>query len=190
MRQAGRYLPEYRELQGEGRRPSWTSATRPAMAAEATLQPIRRFGLDAAILFSRHPRRPRCARTAGELRRGRGAAASADHGSRRDSTTLREEIDLERLAPVFEAIGRVKEALPAETTLPRLLRGSLDRGELHDRRQGHAGARTLPPRGLSRPCLHAGADRPARHGVHRLSRQAVRRPASTPCRSSRALPAR
>ena len=52
MRQAGRYLPEYRETAGQGSRPFSISATIPRFAVEATLQPIRRFGFDAAILFS------------------------------------------------------------------------------------------------------------------------------------------
>ena len=50
MRQAGRYLPEYRELR-KGRTMLEAVST-PEIAIEATLQPIRRFGFDAAILFS------------------------------------------------------------------------------------------------------------------------------------------
>jgi uroporphyrinogen decarboxylase len=51
MRQAGRYLPEYRAIR-EKAGSFWGMALNPQIAAEATIQPVRRFGFDAAILFS------------------------------------------------------------------------------------------------------------------------------------------
>jgi uroporphyrinogen decarboxylase len=50
MRQAGRYLPEYRELRT--RQSFQEAVSTPAVAAEITLQPIRRFGMDGAVIFA------------------------------------------------------------------------------------------------------------------------------------------
>src|ERR1700679_2522832 len=50
MRQAGRSLPEYRALRGEGT--ILDALHHPDLAAEITLQPVRRYGVDAAVLFS------------------------------------------------------------------------------------------------------------------------------------------
>ena len=50
MRQAGRHLPEYRRLRGDGS--IMEAVRRPELAAELTLQPVRRYGVDAAVVFS------------------------------------------------------------------------------------------------------------------------------------------
>src|SRR3954454_12177212 len=50
MRQAGRSLPEYRALRGPGS--ILEAIKQPDVAAEITLQPVRRYGVDAAVLFS------------------------------------------------------------------------------------------------------------------------------------------
>ena len=52
MRQAGRSLPEYRALRGRAGIPMLEACLDPGLAAEATLQPVRRHGVDAAVLFS------------------------------------------------------------------------------------------------------------------------------------------
>jgi uroporphyrinogen decarboxylase len=113
MRQAGRYLPEYREIRAKAS--SFIDfCYDPAAAAEVTLQPIRRFGFDAAILFSDILVVPDALGQKVSFETGEGprleAIEAPEHMSR-----LKEVVDLERLGPVFETIDRVKSALPQET---------------------------------------------------------------------------
>jgi uroporphyrinogen decarboxylase len=115
MRQAGRYLPEYRELRATA--PSFMDfCYAPAKAAEATLQPIRRFGFDAAIIFSDILVVPDALGQKVTFAEGEGPRLhpiTLDGGLKR----LSDEIDLERLGAVFETIERVRGALGPETAL-------------------------------------------------------------------------
>ena len=115
MRQAGRYLPEYRELRARAKT-FLDFCYSPALAAEATLQPIRRFGFDAAILFSD------ILVMADAL--GQSVVFEDGEGPRLDPicdasrlSNLREEPDWSRLAPVFETLDRVRTTLPGDVAL-------------------------------------------------------------------------
>jgi uroporphyrinogen decarboxylase len=113
MRQAGRYLPEYREVRSKV---SFLELCKtPALAAEVTLQPIRRFGFDAAILFSD---------LLVPLEAMGLAVEFTDEGPTLPAP-VRTDADLGRLAPfdpaartpyVLETIQRVRAALPPEET--------------------------------------------------------------------------
>jgi len=116
MRQAGRYLPEYRETRE--RAGSFVAlCNNPELAAEVTLQPIRRFGFDAAIIFN-------------DILLPLAAVGVhfefPDEGGPRISAPLSTPQAWGRLAlrdaegssaPICEAIRRVRAALPAETAL-------------------------------------------------------------------------
>lgn len=113
MRQAGRYLPEYRQLRAKS--PSFMDfCFNPKAASEATLQPIRRFGFDAAILFSDILVIPEALGQPVSFETGEGPRLEP-LTSPEDFARLSGEFDLSRLSPVFETIDRVKTALPAET---------------------------------------------------------------------------
>jgi uroporphyrinogen decarboxylase len=115
MRQAGRYLPEYRALR-EKVGSFLEFCYCPDLAAEATLQPIRRFGFDAAILFSDILVVPDAFGQKVSFEPGEGPRLAPIAG-REDLRALRTTIDLGRLAPVFETVARVKAQLPANVTL-------------------------------------------------------------------------
>ena len=115
MRQAGRYLPEYREVRAKAGG-FLDLCYNPAFATEVTLQPIRRFGFDAAILFSDILVVPHALGQKVWFAEGEGPKLEAlsDAG---DLARLDEQLNLERLAPVFETVERVRAALPSETAL-------------------------------------------------------------------------
>ena len=112
MRQAGRYLPEYRTLRAE-KGGFLALATDPVAAAEVTLQPIRRFGFDGAILFSDILMVPWALGQELTFGAGEGPRLSpplVDH-----ALSALERVP-ERLEPVYATVRAVAAALPADTT--------------------------------------------------------------------------
>jgi uroporphyrinogen decarboxylase len=115
MRQAGRYLPEYREIRAKA--PSFLEfCYTPKLAAAATLQPIERFGFDAAILFSDILVVPDALGQKVHFESGEGPKLEPILTDE-DFLKLAERIDLDRLTPVFETIGMVKAKLSSAATL-------------------------------------------------------------------------
>jgi uroporphyrinogen decarboxylase len=114
MRQAGRYLPEYRELRTKAG-DFITMCLTPSLAAEVTLQPIRRFGMDAAILFSDILLVPRA--LGQRLSFANDGPALEPLSETSDLRRLNSERIAGQLAPVGEAANRVKEGLTADIAL-------------------------------------------------------------------------
>lgn len=113
MRQAGRYLPEYRALRAS--KGGFLNLVYDSeAAAEITLQPIRRFGFDGAILFSDILIVPYAMGQDLEFLAGEGP-----HLSPRllDATLASLTAVPERLSPIYETVRQVKAALPANKTL-------------------------------------------------------------------------
>jgi uroporphyrinogen decarboxylase len=115
MRQAGRYLPEYRALRAKAGG-FLELCFDPKRAAEITLQPIRRFGFDAAILFSDILVVPHALGQSVTFAEGEGPRLEAlsDPAALR---RLRSEIDHAALEAVYDTIGRVKQELPPAVAL-------------------------------------------------------------------------
>jgi uroporphyrinogen decarboxylase len=116
MRQAGRYLPEYRKVRAEAGSFLDLCYT-PDFAEEVTLQPIRRYGFDASILFSDILVVPDALGQPVAFREGEGPVLEPiTHvdglAALKPVAALREH-----LAPVYETVRRLRKSLPAETTL-------------------------------------------------------------------------
>jgi uroporphyrinogen decarboxylase len=115
MRQAGRYLPEYRAVRAKAGSFLDLCYT-PALAAEVTLQPIRRYGFDAAILFSDILVVPDAlghmvAFVEGEGPRLEPVCTEADLGR------LRQDATRAKFALICETVARLRQDLPRETAL-------------------------------------------------------------------------
>ncbi|MCP3441781.1 uroporphyrinogen decarboxylase [Bradyrhizobium sp. CCGUVB14] len=115
MRQAGRYLPEYREVRAKAGG-FLDLCFDPELAAEVTLQPIRRFGFDAAIIFSDILVIPYAL--------GRSVRFEVGEGPRLEPlddpakvATLAAQADFGKLQPVFEALKIVRGALDPKIAL-------------------------------------------------------------------------
>jgi len=115
MRQAGRYLPEYRELRRQAGN-FLELCYSPDLATEVTLQPIRRFHPDGAILFADILLVPHALGQELDFREGDGPIL-APIRSVADLARLRPAAVHERLAPVYETVRRLSRALPADVAL-------------------------------------------------------------------------
>jgi uroporphyrinogen decarboxylase len=115
MRQAGRYLPEYRKVRetaGDFLRLCLT----PRLAAEVTLQPVRRFQFDAAILFSDILVVPYALGQRVWFVEGEGPQLEPI-GNRQELDHIKRQLDETILAPVYETIGMAKAVLPGDVAL-------------------------------------------------------------------------
>ncbi len=115
MRQAGRYLPEYRETRKRAGG-FLDLCFNPELAAEVTLQPIRRFGFDAAIMFSDILVIPWALGQDVRFEEGVGPIVQTVT-SRTDAERLRVKGVVERLEPVVEVVRAIKRDLPADVPL-------------------------------------------------------------------------
>ena len=111
LRQAGRYLPEYWEVRNRTKGFLDLCFT-PELAAEVTLQPVRRFGMDAAIVFSDILVIPHALGQKVSFVQGEGPKLVPV-----EVDALYADGAGERLSPVYETVRRVRAALPAETAL-------------------------------------------------------------------------
>ena len=116
MRQAGRYLPEYRATRAEAG-DFLSLCYNSELAAEVTLQPIRRYGFDAAILFADILLLPQALGVDLWFETGEGPRMSTTTTAN-ELAGLRATADIhETLNPIYETVRILSRELPRETTL-------------------------------------------------------------------------
>ena len=115
MRQAGRYLPEYRAL--KARHDFVTMVRTPELATEVTLQPLRRFPLDAAILFSDILVVPEALGVPYRFREGGGIAMDRALSGEADIRALSPEGAADRLGYVTDALRLIRKSLGEQKAL-------------------------------------------------------------------------
>jgi uroporphyrinogen decarboxylase len=116
MRQAGRYLPEYRATRAEAG-DFLSLCYNPELAAEVTLQPIRRYGFDAAILFADILLVPQALGADLWFETGEGPRLSTITGPDGVAALKPVEAIHDTLAPIYETVRILSRELPRETTL-------------------------------------------------------------------------
>jgi len=116
MRQAGRYLPEYRELRAKAG-DFMSLCTNPELACEVTMQPLRRFDLDAAILFSDILTIPDAMGLGLYFKKGEGPAFERPLGSVAAIQKLEVPDVYSKLKYVTDAVSTIRKALNNETPL-------------------------------------------------------------------------
>jgi uroporphyrinogen decarboxylase len=115
MRQAGRYLPEYRATRAQAG--SFLDLCfAPELAVEVTLQPLRRYGMDAAILFSDILVVPYALGQKLDYVEGEGPQLDPVHDAAELNRLSTADFH-ERLAPVYETVRRLATAIPETTAL-------------------------------------------------------------------------
>ncbi|MBU2960991.1 uroporphyrinogen decarboxylase [Citreicella sp. C3M06] len=116
MRQAGRYLPEYKATRAQAG-DFLSLCYNPELAAEVTLQPIRRYGFDAAILFADILLLPQALGADLWFVTGEGPRLSTITADAEFDKLGRGEMIHDTLGPIYETIRILRRELPSETTL-------------------------------------------------------------------------
>ena len=156
MRQAGRYLPEYRELRAS-KGGFLEMAYDPDTACEITMQPIRRFGMDAAIIFSDILVVPHALGQSLRFETGEGPRLDPIRDSQSLAALNFKKFD-QHLAPVFEALKKTRAALDKEnfkqtaligfagapwTVATYMIEGGSSRDFLHAKKMAYGDSKTF-----------------------------------------------